>query len=91
MPNKKSAKKRMRQNKKREARNRAAKSTMKTLIKKSVALIAAGDVENAAPLVRETQSFIGRLWKRGIVHKNKMRRLQSKLMKKFAAQQKASA
>lgn len=91
MPNKKSAKKRMRQNKKREARNRAAKSTMKTLIKKSVALIAAGDTESAAPMVRETQSFIGRLWKRGIVHKNKMRRLQSKLMKKFAAQQKASA
>lgn len=91
MPNKKSAKKRMRQNKKREARNRAAKSAMKTLIKKSVTLIAEGDVENAVKMVRETQSFIGRLWKRGIVHKNKMRRLQSKLMKKAAAVQKSAA
>jgi small subunit ribosomal protein S20 len=91
LPNKKSAKKRMRQNKKREARNRAAKSAMKTLIKKSVTLIAEGDVENAVKMVRETQSFIGRLWKRGIVHKNKMRRLQSKLMKKAAAVQKSAA
>lgn len=81
----------MRQNKKREARNRAAKSAMKTLIKKSVTLIAEGDVENAVKMVRETQSFIGRLWKRGIVHKNKMRRLQSKLMKKAAAVQKSAA
>lgn len=81
----------MRQNKKREARNRAAKSAMKTLIKKSVTLIAEGDVENALKMVRETQSFIGRLWKRGIVHKNKMRRLQSKLMKKAAAVQKSAA
>jgi ribosomal protein S20 len=64
---------------------------MKTLIKKSVTLIAEGDVENAVKMVRETQSFIGRLWKRGIVHKNKMRRLQSKLMKKAAAVQKSAA
>lgn len=88
MPNKKSAKKRMRQNAKREARNRAAKSTMKTFIKKSIALIASGEKEEATKVVRETQSLIGRLWKRGIVHKNKMRRLQSKLMKKLAAAQK---
>ncbi len=91
MPNKKSAKKRMRQNKKREARNRAAKSTMKTLIKKTVALIADGEKDQAQVAVRETQSFIGRLWKRGIVHKNKMRRLQSKLMQKLAAAQKSAA
>jgi len=88
LPNKKSAKKRMRQNAKREARNRAAKSTMKTFIKKSIALIASGEKEEATKVVRETQSLIGRLWKRGIVHKNKMRRLQSKLMKKLAAAQK---
>lgn len=91
MPNKKSAKKRMRQNKKREARNRAAKSTMKSFIKKSAALIAAGETDAATNMVRETQSLIGRLWKRGIVHKNKMRRLQSKIMKKLSAAQKASA
>jgi small subunit ribosomal protein S20 len=78
----------MRQNAKREARNRAAKSTMKTYIKKSVDLIASGEKEEATKVVRETQSLIGRLWKRGIVHKNKMRRLQSKLMKKLAAAQK---
>jgi small subunit ribosomal protein S20 len=78
----------MRQNAKREARNRAAKSTMKTFIKKSIALIASGEKEEATKVVRETQSLIGRLWKRGIVHKNKMRRLQSKLMKKLAAAQK---
>lgn len=89
MPNKKSAKKRVRQNAKREARNRAAKSTMKTLLKKSLAAISAGETDAATQLVRETQSFIGRLWKRGIVHKNKMRRLQSKLLKKFATAQTA--
>ena len=91
MPNKRSAKKRVRQNRKREARNRAAKSTMKTMLKSSVAMIASGEKEKAEKAVRETQSLIGRLWKRGVVHKNKMRRLQSKLMKKFSAAQKSAA
>jgi small subunit ribosomal protein S20 len=81
----------MRQNLKREARNRAAKSTMKTCIKKSVTLISSGEADVATKMVRETQSLIGRLWKRGIIHKNKMRRLQSKLLKKLSAAQKASA
>lgn len=83
MPNKKSAKKRVKQNKRNEIRNRAAKSTMRTAIKRTVSAAAAG--EAAAPeLVQSTQGLIARLWKRGVIHKNKAARLQSRMMVKAA-------
>ncbi len=78
MPNVPSAKKRVRTNKRNELRNKAAKSTMKTAIKKTLAVIEAGkDDVNAT--VSTTQSLIGRTWRRGVIHKNKMARIQSRL------------
>jgi ribosomal protein S20 len=50
---------------------------MKTAIKKTVAAIKTG--EQSAELVRETQALIGRTWRRGVIHKNKMARIQSRL------------
>ncbi|AXA36171.1 MAG: 30S ribosomal protein S20 [Candidatus Hydrogenedentota bacterium] len=87
MPNKKSAKKRVKQNKRNELRNRAAKSAMKTAIKKTLTLLTVGEKEAAVEKCRETQALIARTWKRGIIHKNKARRLQSRLMKKVARAQ----
>lgn len=83
MPNKKSAKKRVKQNARDEQRNRAAKSSMKSSIKRSLELAAAGD-EGASKQVQETQALIARLDKRGVIHKNKASRMQSRLMKRAA-------
>ncbi len=81
MPNIKSAKKRVKTNARDEVRNRAAKSTMRSAIKRTNSAIAAGE-ETKGVLVHDTQSLIGRLAKRGIIHKSKASRLQSRLMKR---------
>lgn len=81
MPNKKSAKKRVITNKKSELRNKAAKSTMRTAIKTTNEAIASGAAESGQ-LLRETQALIGRTSTRGIIHKKKASRLQSRLMKR---------
>jgi small subunit ribosomal protein S20 len=83
LPNKKSAKKRVKQNARDEARNRAAKATMKTMIKKTVDVAVSGS-EPVEAVARETQSLIARLDKRGIIHKNKAARLQSRLTRKVS-------
>jgi small subunit ribosomal protein S20 len=78
VPNVPSAKKRVRTNKRNELRNKAAKATMKTAIKKTVAAITSNS-DAASALVSETQALIGRTWRRGVIHKNKMARIQSRL------------
>jgi len=83
LPNKKSAKKRVLTNKKAELRNKAAKSAMKTAIKTTTEAVLSG-AENAEALLRATQALIGRTWTRGVIHKNKAARLQSRLMKRAA-------
>lgn len=84
MPNIKSAKKRVKTNLRDEIKNRTAKATLKTTLKKTNAAIAAGDADSAQQ-VQSTQSLIARTWKRGIIHKNKAARLQSRLMKQAVA------
>lgn len=80
MPNIKSAKKRAKTNKRDELKNRTAKAALKTTLKKTNAAVAAG-AEDAAKQVSSTQGLIARTWKRGIIHKNKAARLQSRLMR----------
>lgn len=81
MPNIKSAKKRVRTNKRDEIRNRAAKSAMKSALKRTSAAITAKDA-SAAELVKKTQSLVARTAKRGIIHAKKASRIQSRLMKR---------
>lgn len=83
MPTIKSAKKRVKTNLRDEFKNRTAKATLKTTLKKTNAAIAAGDADSAQQ-VQSTQGLIARTWKRGIIHKNKAARLQSRLMKQAA-------
>ncbi len=83
MPNIKSAKKRVKTNKRDEIKNRTAKATLKTALKKIAAAIETGDKE-AAGMIPVTQGMIARTWKRGIIHKNKAARLQSRMMKQAA-------
>ncbi len=74
MPNLKSAKKRLRQDEKKHARNQAAKTRIKTEIKKALS-----GAENAA------FSVIDRAASKGIMHRNAAARKKSRLAKKLAA------
>lgn len=82
MPNIKSAKKRVKTNLRDEAKNRAAKSAIKTAIKSTNEKLATADAKEGKVLLSSTQSLIGRAAKRGVIHKNKMARLQSRLAKR---------
>ncbi len=79
MPNIKSAKKRVKTNKRDEIRNRAAKSTLKTSIK-SLEAMEPGDEQKK--VLRDVQALVARTQKRGIIHKNKAARVQSRLAKR---------
>lgn len=84
MPNIKSAKKRVKTNRKCEERNRAAKSTMKRAIKLTVVALEGDDADMAKKQLSDTQGLIARTAKRGVIHKNKAARLQSRLMSRAA-------
>jgi small subunit ribosomal protein S20 len=83
VPNKKSAKKRVLQNRRNELRNKAAKSAMKTAIKSTLEAARTGAADTAEK-GKLTQSLIARLWKRGVIHKKKAARLQSRLARNVA-------
>ena len=75
MPQHKSNVKRMRTSKKENARNRAAKSTLKTVSKK----LAAAKPEDAEAAYREAASEWDRAAKKGIVPKRRADRKKSRL------------
>ena len=73
MPNLPSAKKRLRQSAKRQLRNQAAKTRIKTETKKALA----GQVNLAF-------SVIGRAAAKGVIHKNAAARRKSRLARRIA-------
>ncbi|HCA21513.1 MAG TPA: 30S ribosomal protein S20 [Lachnospiraceae bacterium] len=79
MANIKSAKKRILVAKKREERNKAAKSKVKTLIKKVEAAAKAGNKEEAAKALIVATSAIDKAASKGIYHKNTAARKISRL------------
>lgn len=81
MPHKKSAKKRLRQDEKRNAKNRAVRSRMTTAVKKARG--ASDDEKDAA--VREAVSVIDKAAKVGALKKATADRKKSRLMKQKRA------
>ena len=79
MANIKSAKKRILVTKKREERNKAAKSKVKTLVKKVEAAAKAGNKEEAAKALIIATSAIDKAASKGIYHKNTAARKVSRL------------
>ncbi|MDD5433921.1 MAG: 30S ribosomal protein S20 [Nitrospira sp.] len=75
----KSAIKRAKQSEKRNLRNRAAMSTMKTLIKKVQTSIEEKDAQSASSNLKEATSYIDRIADKKIIHKNKASRIVSRL------------
>ncbi len=85
MANHKSSIKRTRQTIVRTERNRAEKSRMKTLRKKTLSAIAAGDKVAAAAASSEFTSAVDKAAKRNVIHSNKAANLKSKTAKAIAA------
>jgi small subunit ribosomal protein S20 len=79
MPNTESAKKRQRQALVRRGRNRAAKSVIKTHIRKLREAINAGNIESAETSFRETVKKLDQTAAHGFIHRNSAGRLKSRL------------
>ena len=85
MPNIKSAKKRVLQTAKRQLRNQARKSSLKTAIRKVVAAIEMNDIAASKTLLIEAEAKIARAKGKGLLHPNTAARKISTLAKKVAA------
>jgi small subunit ribosomal protein S20 len=84
MANTKSALKRVRQTEVRTVRNRADKTRMKTLRKKTLAAVAAGDIPAAASASSILSSALDKAAKRNLIHPNKAANLKRKTAKALA-------
>ncbi|KYC64205.1 30S ribosomal protein S20 [Heyndrickxia coagulans] len=85
MPSIKSAIKRVKVNEKNYAQNRAAKSAMRTAVKKFEAAVENND-ENAKELLVDAVKRLDKAASKGLIHKNAASRQKSRLMKKLSAQ-----
>jgi small subunit ribosomal protein S20 len=81
MANHKSSEKRARQDLKRNARNRAVMSEMKTAISKVKEAIEKKDLKALDALMREAQSVIAKTRRKGVIHVNNMARRIGRLTK----------
>ena len=79
MANTDSARKRIRQNVVRTARNQARRSRMRNFIKKVETAIAGGDKEAANAALRQAQPEMQRAAGKGVVHKNTIARKLSRM------------
>ena len=81
MPNTKSASKRLRQDKVRQARNKSIKSAVKTQIKKVLAAAEGGDIETAEKEYISASQRLDRAGAKNIIHKNAAGRQKSRLQR----------
>lgn len=81
MPNKASARKRVRQNETRRVRNRATRSDMRSAVKAAQAAISEKKIEAVPAAIDLAQSKLAKAAKRNIIKKNKLSRQTSRLMK----------
>jgi len=77
-----SAMKRARQAKKRELRNKAVKSTIKTLVRRVEAAISSKNKQETEVALKAAIKYIMRAASKGIIHKNTASRRISRLTKK---------
>ncbi len=92
MANLPSAKKRMRQNAKRRARNQRFRTAARTYVKRTRQLIAEGKLEEAEETVRLAASTLDKAARKGVIHANNAARRKSRIMSQLArAKRKAEA
>jgi small subunit ribosomal protein S20 len=81
MPNLRSAQKRVRIERKRYARNKAVKSTVRTFVTKARQAIAAAPAKpETAEAIRQAISELDRAVSKGVLHRNNAARRKSRLM-----------
>lgn len=85
MANSPQSKKRARQAVKRRTRNVAQRSAFRTVLKKTVSAIEAGDKETAADSFKAAVPVIDSLVSKGLIHKNKAARHKSRLNARIKA------
>ena len=88
MPNIKSAKKRVLQTAKRQLRNQARKSSIKTAIKKVIVAIENNDAVTARKLFIEAESKLAQAKGKGVLHRNTAARKISRLAQKVSKAEK---
>lgn len=79
MANHPSAQKRNRQRLVRSERNKAAKSTVRSAVKKARAAIASGDKAQAKANVATAATALAKAAKKGVIHKNAASRVTSRI------------
>src|SRR5918911_3041409 len=84
MANTKSAQKAMRQTERRTAQNRAARSAVRTYVKKA-SLAVSEPSDDTAEIVRQAVKALDKAAKRGIIHPNAAARRKSRLMSRVHA------
>lgn len=82
-----SSKKRMRQNTKRQALNKARKTSLKTALRKVSDSLAHGTAEDAAASFKRATKALDRAANTGTLHRNAAARRKSRLAKKVNALQ----
>lgn len=85
MPNSKSAKKRLRQDKARTAHNRSLKSAVKTQVKKVLTAVQDGDIEKAETEYKIAQKKLDKAGSQRLMHPNAAGRRKSRLQKAIKA------
>ncbi len=85
MPNIKSSKKRVLLARTAAERNKAAKSALKTTLKKFDAAVSAGDAAQAGSAYTAAVKSIDKAVKKGILHKNNAARKKSSITQKMNA------
>jgi small subunit ribosomal protein S20 len=85
MANTASARKRIRQNRKRTVLNHARKSRMRTFVKNVEAAIAGGNKQEAVVALKAAQPEMQRAAGKGVVHKNTIARKLSRLSSRVKA------
>jgi len=89
MPHSASAKKRLRQNLRNRERNRAAKSVIKTEIRKVLDSLRGGDVPAAKEQLRTVAKKVDQAAAKKIVHRNRAARVKSRLTARIVKASKA--
>jgi small subunit ribosomal protein S20 len=85
MANNKSALKRIRQTKVRTERNKALKSKVKSLRKKTLEAAAEGNAGDAQEAMKALTSVLDRAVKKSVLHKNKAANVKAKTVKAMKA------
>jgi small subunit ribosomal protein S20 len=75
----------MRQNEKRRLLNRRYRSAARTHIKRTRALMAAGELDEAETAMQHAVSTLDKAARKGVIHPNNAARRKSRLMSQLAA------